>query len=60
MLHFPKMPLLQGDYFLSVVLGCERGLHVYDIAERVVQLRVHQSGLEKGWVTLPHEWNFQS
>lgn len=55
-LFLPKMPLLQGDYFLTLVLGCERGLHVYDMAERIVTLRVNQSGLEKGWVTLPHEW----
>jgi lipopolysaccharide transport system ATP-binding protein len=55
-LHLPQLPLLQGDYFLSVVLGCERGLHIYDMAERIVVLRVNQSGLDKGWVTLPHEW----
>ena len=55
-LSLPKMPLLQGDYFLTLVLGCERGLHVYDMAERVVTLRVNQSGLEKGWVMLPHVW----
>lgn len=55
-LHLPKLPLLQGDYFLSVVLGCERGLHVYDLAEHIVTLRVNQSGLHQGWVVLPHHW----
>ena len=55
-LVLPKLPLLQGDYALTMVLGCERGLHVYGMAERVVVLRVSQAGLEKGWVTLPHQW----
>jgi lipopolysaccharide transport system ATP-binding protein len=59
-LSLPRMPLLQGDYFLTLVLGCERGLHVYDMAERIVVLRVNQSGLEKGWVTLPHEWQCEA
>jgi lipopolysaccharide transport system ATP-binding protein len=59
-LHFPKLPLLQGDYFLTLILGCERGLHVYDMAERMVLLRVNQSGLEKGWMLVPHEWNSES
>lgn len=55
-LVLPKLPLLQGDYALTMILGCERGLHVYGMAERVVVLRVNQSGLERGWVALPHEW----
>ena len=59
-LSLPKLPLLQGDYFLTLVLGCERGLHVYDMAERIVTLRVNQSGLEKGWVMLPHAWQSAS
>jgi len=55
-LELPKMPLLQGDYYLTLVLGCENGLHVYQLVERVLVLRVNQSGLEKGWVTFPHIW----
>lgn len=56
-LVLPKLPLLQGDYTITVILACERGLHTYEIVERVVLLRVVQSGLEQGFMTLPHQWD---
>jgi uncharacterized radical SAM superfamily Fe-S cluster-containing enzyme len=56
-LSFPRLPLLKGDYTINVFLLCERGLHVYDHAERVATLRVVQQGLEQGLVTLPHAWD---
>ena len=37
--------------------ACERGLHAYEIVERALTLRVVQSSLEQGLVTLPHHWN---
>ena len=55
-LRFERLPLLKGDYLISVILACERGLHVYEIAQRAVALRVEQTGLEQGLVTLPHRW----
>lgn len=55
-LTLPQVPLLQGDYLVTLVLACERGLHVYEMAERVITLRVVQSGLEQGLVQLPHRW----
>lgn len=55
-LVLPQLPLLQGDYSLTLILACERALHVYDMAERAVLLRVNQVSLKKGWVALPHEW----
>jgi len=55
-LTFTRVPLLQGDYFLSLFLACDKGLHVYEVRERVIALRVSQRGLEQGLVTLPHEW----
>ncbi|OYU46526.1 MAG: hypothetical protein CFE44_01690 [Burkholderiales bacterium PBB4] len=55
-LTFDAVPLLQGDYTVSVILGCERGLHVYEVAERAVRLRVVQTDLEQGLVRLPHRW----
>lgn len=55
-LQLPSLPLLQGDYSVTVILACERGLHPYEIMERAVTLRVVQSSLEKGLVTLPHRW----
>jgi lipopolysaccharide transport system ATP-binding protein len=55
-LTLPALPLLQGDYTVTVILACERGLHPYEIVERAITLRVVQSGLEQGLVTLPHVW----
>jgi len=55
-LTLPRLPLLKGDYTVSVILACERGLHVYEIVERAATLRVVQTGLEQGMVSLPHEW----
>ena len=55
-LTLPTVPLLQGDYLVTILLACERGLHLYEMAERVVTLRVVQSGLEQGLVALPHSW----
>ena len=55
-LILPALPLLKGDYFLNVFLLCERGVHVYDHADRVALLQVTQHGLEQGLVSLPHSW----
>jgi lipopolysaccharide transport system ATP-binding protein len=54
--QFPDLPLLKGDYSISVLLGCERGLHPYEVAERIIRLRVEQSGVEQGLVKLPRRW----
>lgn len=56
LLTLPRLPLLKGDYSVSVILACERGLHVYEIVERAAMLRVVQTGLEQGMVSLPHQW----
>lgn len=55
-LSFPALALLKGDYTVSVILGCERGLHPYEVAERIIRLHVEQSGVEQGLVSLPHTW----
>lgn len=55
-LTLTHLPLLQGDYTVSVILACERGLHPYEIVERAITLRVVQTGLEQGLVSLPHHW----
>lgn len=55
-LTFDKLPLLKGDYSVSVILACERGLHVYEAIERAVVLRVVQADLEQGLVKMPHLW----
>ncbi|NUN59539.1 MAG: ABC transporter ATP-binding protein [Burkholderiaceae bacterium] len=56
LLTLARLPLLKGDYSVSVILACERGLHVYEIVERAATLRVVQTGLEQGMVSLPHQW----
>lgn len=55
-LTLPRLPLLKGDYTVTAILACERGLHPYEIVERAITLRVVQSSLEQGLVTLPHTW----
>lgn len=56
LLTLPRLPLLKGDYTVTVILVCERGLHPYEIVERAITLRVVQSSLEQGLVTLPRTW----
>lgn len=58
-LTFERLPLLKGDYTVSVILGCERGLHVYEAMERAIVLRVVQSDLEQGLVKMPHRWTIE-
>ncbi len=58
-LTFERLPLLKGDYTVSVILGCERGLHVYEVMERVIQLRVVQQDLEQGLLRMPHHWTMR-
>jgi len=57
MLSFPRIPLLKGDFGLSLYLFCERGLHVYDRAEQVAFLKVSQTGLQQGLFALPRAWS---
>jgi len=52
----PDLPLLSGDYLLSVYLLDDTGLQVIDMAEGVRPFRVHQSRREFGFVYLPHRW----
>ena len=44
------------DAMVAQLLACERGLHPYEIVERALVLRVVQSSLEQGLVSLPHTW----
>lgn len=57
-LHFSNVPLLKGDYFITLVLFCEKGLHIYEHIERAIALEVIQTDLEQGLVSLAHQWNF--
>lgn len=55
-LRFERLPLLKGEYGVSVYLMCEQAIHIYDQAEFVSRFRVQQQGLEQGLVHLPHVW----
>jgi lipopolysaccharide transport system ATP-binding protein len=54
--EFTEIPLLKGDYFISIYLGCEKAIHCYDNAVNIIKLQVTQEGTEQGFVMLPHQW----
>jgi lipopolysaccharide transport system ATP-binding protein len=56
--HFPKLPLLKGNYSLWVYLMCEQGVHIYEEVVQIAELHVEQRGLARGIVELPHAWEF--
>jgi lipopolysaccharide transport system ATP-binding protein len=55
-LVFEQLPLLKGEYMLSVHLLCERGLHIYDSADGIATLQVRQEGRLQGYFMMPHSW----
>jgi lipopolysaccharide transport system ATP-binding protein len=55
-LTLPAFPLLKGTYWVNVLLLSEDGIHVYDSARLVAELKVEQVGLEQGLVRLPRRW----
>ena len=55
-LVFPRLPLLKGSYWVAVYLFCENGIHVYDCTNVAAEVKVSQTTLEQGIVSLPHSW----
>jgi len=55
-LTFPSLPLLSGDYLLSVYVLDDSGLQVYDQAELVCPFTVIGQGRECGLVYIDHRW----
>ncbi|GAB6067979.1 ABC transporter ATP-binding protein [Methylothermus subterraneus] len=55
-LIFPSLPLLSGEYFLSVYVLDDSGLQVYDMAELICPFTVRGKGREVGIVYLDHRW----
>lgn len=53
---FPAIPLRKGEYFITAILTCEHGLHIYDMRERCMTLQITQQGPGQGFVELPHQW----
>jgi lipopolysaccharide transport system ATP-binding protein len=54
---FPKIPLLKGEYAVTVFLSTEDALHPYDQVTQCVKFRVTQDSVEQGIVSLPHNWH---
>jgi lipopolysaccharide transport system ATP-binding protein len=55
-LELPELPLLSGEYWLSVYLLDDTGLQVYDMAEQICPFTVHNPGRDFGMVRLPYRW----
>ena len=55
-LVFQRLPLLKGSYWVAVYLYCENGIHVYDCTNIAAEIKVSQTNLEQGIVSLPHYW----
>ena len=58
-LLLPKLPLLSGEYDLSVYLLDETGLHVYDQRLRGVKFRVSETLQALGVCQLDHRWRVE-
>jgi lipopolysaccharide transport system ATP-binding protein len=53
----PAIPLLKGDYTITVFLCSEDALHPYDQAEHCLRFKVVQEHPEQGLVSLPRRWH---
>jgi lipopolysaccharide transport system ATP-binding protein len=56
-LVFPSLPLMKGMYRLTVFLGCERAIHLYDQALYCLEIEILHEGVEQGVCFLPRRWN---
>ncbi|MGC9456462.1 MAG: ABC transporter ATP-binding protein [Halothiobacillaceae bacterium] len=55
-IRLPGLPLLSGDYLLSVYVLDDTGLQVIDMAEGIRPFRVQQKLREFGFVYMTHHW----
>jgi lipopolysaccharide transport system ATP-binding protein len=55
-IHFDRLPLRKGEYFVSAYLGNENAMHIYSEAIRIAVLEVRDGRPEPGVVDLPHSW----
>lgn len=58
-LHLPRLPLLSGEYALTVFLLDGNGWHVYDRRIREVRFRVMQRARVLGLCYLDHWWEVE-
>jgi ABC-type polysaccharide/polyol phosphate transport system ATPase subunit len=59
-LRFPDLQLLAGEYYVSVHLLDETGLHPYEELGKACSFWVSQSFVAVGMCTLNHEWHVES
>lgn len=55
-LLFEQLPLLKGEYLISVYLLCERGIYLYDSVYGATKLQVQQQNRLQGFFMIPHQW----
>lgn len=55
-INIPDLPLCKGQFRLDVLLGCSRGLQLYDQAVGVVHLDVRSQAHEQGMISIRHSW----
>jgi ABC-type polysaccharide/polyol phosphate transport system ATPase subunit len=59
-LRFPSIQLLAGEYYMSVHLLDETGLHHYEEQRRACSFRVYQPFIAIGLCQLRHEWSVEA
>lgn len=60
MLRFPNIQLLAGEYYVSVHLLDETGLHHYEERRKACSFRVYQPFIAIGLCQLRHEWSVEA
>lgn len=58
-LEWPRLALRKGSYNVSVYLGSEDAIHLYETLLCAATLRVADQLPEPGFVQLPHQWAAQ-
>lgn len=59
-LKFPSIQLLAGEYYVSVHLLDETGLHHYEERRKACSFRVYQPFIAIGLCQLRHEWSVEA
>lgn len=56
-IDFPALPLRKGEYHVSVYLGSEDAVHIYDKVQVAATLYIEDPLPEPGLVNLVHRWH---
>lgn len=57
--YFPRIPLLRGEYSMSVYLMEPSGTQILDKAEHFLTLDVRDTTKAAGYFAIPHEWQLR-